>query len=202
MERSYHLNTEQYKCNGKNCTISNVIYLFIFYKTSSRSPSLSLGNYSVEDYGDSYSHAASDEDTRSESDLSWQSFSPITSDDEYIDSDALSISSSVEDVMDSDTRNYDGDCDRDCDSSDENETSTNLECQPTIMVPHLPNCNMTQSHNILSHVLFMPALNTQKQKQKSKVQNDSILPLFVYIGVTISFAIGSLTLYQLCGDNL
>ena len=44
---------------------------------------MSLGNYNVEDYGDSYSHAASDEDTRSESDLSWQSFSPITSDDEY-----------------------------------------------------------------------------------------------------------------------
>lgn len=48
----------------------------------------------------------------------------------------------------------------------------------------------------------MPALNTQKQKQKCKIQNDSILPLFVYIGVTISFAIGSLTLYNLCGDNL
>ena len=48
----------------------------------------------------------------------------------------------------------------------------------------------------------MPALNTQKQKQTSKVQNDSILPLFVYIGVTIFFAIGSLTLYHLCGDNL
>ena len=74
--------------------------------------------------------------------------------------------------------------------------------QPTIMLPHLPNRNITQSHNILSHVLFMPALNTQKQKQKSKVQNDSILPLFVYIGVTISFAISSLTLYHLCGDNL
>ena len=70
------------------------------------------------------------------------------------------------------------------------------------MLPHLPNRNMTQSHNILSHVLFMPALNTQKQKQKSKVQNDSILPLFVCIGVTISFAIGSLTLYHLCSDNL
>ena len=88
---------------------------------------MSLGNYSIEDYSDSYSHAASDEDTRSESDLSWQSFSPITTDDEYIDSDALSISSSVEDVMVCDTRDYDGDCGRDCDSSDENGTSTNLE---------------------------------------------------------------------------
>ena len=29
--------------------------------------------------------------------------------------------------MDCDTKDYDGDCGRDCDSSDENETSTNLE---------------------------------------------------------------------------
>eukprot|EP00731_Ephydatia_muelleri_P009246 Em0004g1584a len=105
-------------------------------------------------------------DTRSECDLSWQSFSPITSDDEYIDSDALSISSSVEDVMDCDTNDYNGDCGRDCDSSDENETSTNLESANNNVATFTQPQHDSESQHLESCVIHACSEHTETETEE------------------------------------
>ena len=91
-------------------------------------------------------------------------------DDEYIDSDALSISSSVEDVMDCDTRDYNGDCGSNCDSSDENETSTNLESANNNVATLTQPQHDSESQHLESCVIHACTEHTETETEEQGIE--------------------------------